>query len=59
MSQKRHKGLGHEGLPLFSWLMLMDLSLIWSSLGLMSRHGLFPIPMEDISCSLMVLLRSA
>lgn len=27
----------------------MDLSLIWLSLGRMSRHGLFPIPIEDIS----------
>jgi hypothetical protein len=29
--------------------MLIDLSLIWSALGLMSRQGLFPIPIEDIS----------
>lgn len=27
-----------------------DLSLIWSSLGRISKHGLFPIPMDDISC---------
>jgi hypothetical protein len=29
--------------------MLIDLSLIWSALGLMSKQGLFPIPIEDIS----------
>lgn len=29
--------------------MLMDLSLIWSALGRMSKQGLFPIPIDDIS----------
>lgn len=28
---------------------LIDRSLIWSWLGRMSRHGLLPIPIEDIS----------
>lgn len=31
--------------------MLTDRSLIWSAEGRMSRHGLFPIPIEDISAS--------
>lgn len=30
--------------------MLMERSLIWSALGLMSKQGLFPMPMDDISC---------
>lgn len=36
-------------LLLLSCAKLMDRSLIWSALGLMSRHGLFPIPIDDIS----------
>jgi len=44
---------------LCSRLMLMDLSLIWFLLGRISKHGLLPIPMEDISWSLIVLLRRA
>lgn len=30
----------------------MERSLIWSALGLISRHGLLPIPIDDISAIL-------
>ena len=32
-----------------SWATLIERSLIWSALGLMSKQGLFPMPMLDIS----------
>jgi len=37
---------------LLSCANVMDRSLIWSALGRMSKQGLLPIPIEDISASL-------
>lgn len=41
-----------QGLLLLSWSTLMERSLIWSALGRMSKQGLFPMPIEDISAIL-------
>jgi len=46
---KQHAYTSSKNLLLLNCAMLIDLSLIWSALGLMSRQGLFPIPIEDIS----------
>jgi hypothetical protein len=45
----QHAYTSSKNLLLLNCAMLIDLSLIWSALGLMSRQGLFPIPIEDIS----------
>jgi hypothetical protein len=37
---------------LLSWSTLMERSLIWSALGRMSKQGLLPMPIEDISAIL-------
>jgi hypothetical protein len=44
---------------LLSWSTLMERSLIWSALGRMSKQGLLPMPIEDISAILTALFLMA
>jgi hypothetical protein len=44
--------LRNLGAVLLSWSTLMERSLIWSALGRMSKQGLLPMPIEDISAIL-------
>lgn len=49
VSKNGHEIMRMMYLLLDNWATLIDRSLIWSALGLISRQGLFPIPMLDIS----------